>query len=97
MPSATQQNALNLIGTSCPMAFVKARMHIDQLPNSAVTVIVFEDTPANEPLIRSIEALGHTVLSKTQFESTDDTVPNSDASSRSGTLHVIRVEIQVKI
>ncbi len=94
------QYDLNLIGTTCPMAFVKARVHLDQLPKRAITSIVFEDTLANEPLIRSIEALGHTILSQSTHErNIDDTTanPRTDHRPPRGTLQSIAVTIQVKI
>lgn len=55
---------LDLLGAYCPMAFVKARLHLDALSSGDITTIVYEATPSNEPLVRSIRSLGHTILSE---------------------------------
>ncbi|MBL4836396.1 MAG: sulfurtransferase TusA family protein [Kordiimonadaceae bacterium] len=59
-------SGLNLQGTSCPMAFVKARLYLDQKYNGDVIEILYDNTAANEPLIRSIQSLGHTIISHTK-------------------------------
>lgn len=53
---------LDLSGTYCPMAFVKLRVFADQQNDDHIFTAVFEKTKANEPLIRSIQDLGHIIL-----------------------------------
>ena len=52
---------LDLANATCPMAFVKSRLFLDKCRGGAIVEILYEDTPANEPLLRSIEALGHQI------------------------------------
>tara|TARA_R110002050_G_scaffold59756_1_gene133194 strand:+ start:302 stop:547 length:246 start_codon:yes stop_codon:yes gene_type:complete len=47
------------------MAFVKTKIHLDTLSSGDTTSILYEDIPSNEPLVRSIQSLGHKVISKT--------------------------------
>ncbi len=55
---------LDLRGTVCPMAFVKLRLYADgRAPNTDFSV-VYENTAANEPLIRSLEGVGHSVVAQ---------------------------------
>ncbi len=63
MNSSRQKIDLDLRGTICPMAFVKLRLFADSLRSGDTFSALYEDTPANEPLIRSIEGIGHKVLS----------------------------------
>ena len=56
---------LDLRGTVCPMAFVKLRLFADGLRSGDVFSALYEDTAGNEPLMRSIEGVGHTVLENT--------------------------------
>ena len=53
---------LDLRGTTCPMAFVKLRLFSDQMPSGTVIHVLYEDSPANEPLARSTLGIGHEVL-----------------------------------
>ncbi|WP_417450369.1 sulfurtransferase TusA family protein [Kordiimonas sp.] len=73
MPQPDLSQDLDLRGAYCPMAFVKAKIHLDSLSSGDTTLILYEDTPPNEPLVRSIQSLGHNVLSKTAFEPTPPT------------------------
>lgn len=57
-------NMLDLRGASCPMAFVKTKIHLDRLSNGDIATILYEDTLSNEPLVRSIRSLGHTIAAK---------------------------------
>ncbi|NVJ98761.1 MAG: sulfurtransferase TusA family protein [Alphaproteobacteria bacterium] len=59
--------SLDLRGATCPMAFVKAKIHLDKLVSGERTTILFEQIPSNEPLVRSIRSLGHKVLSETSI------------------------------
>lgn len=60
----TKQNFdLDLRGTICPMAFVKLRLFTDQQPQGATVSVLYEDNPANEPLVRSTEGVGHIIIS----------------------------------
>ncbi|WP_308910715.1 hypothetical protein [Pseudokordiimonas caeni] len=43
------------------MAFVRARLFLDGLPDRAIAHIIYEETAANAPLVRSLKALGHSV------------------------------------
>lgn len=52
---------LDLRGIYCPMAFVKFRIYADQLPDNTEFKVAYDNTKANEPLIRSIKSLGHLV------------------------------------
>lgn len=66
---------LDLSGQFCPMAFVKFRLYSDSLlPNTKFTV-AFEQTPANEPLVRSIVALGYNVKEVSQENSASGRPP----------------------
>ena len=65
---------LDLRGTYCPMAFVKTKLHLDKFSNGDITCILYENTPPNEPLVRSIQSLGHRILSRT------DTAPATPLS-----------------
>ena len=60
--------ALDLRGAFCPMAFVKTKIHLDSLSNGDVTTVLYEDSPSNEPLVRSIESLGHTIVCKSTVQ-----------------------------
>lgn len=57
------QTDLDLRGMVCPMAFVRLRLYSDGLTGGTVFRVLYEDTNANEPLIRSTEGIGHTVVS----------------------------------
>jgi TusA-related sulfurtransferase len=61
-------NMLDLRGAFCPMAFVKTKVHLDRLSNGDIATILYEDTLSNEPLVRSIQSLGHTVITKSTTE-----------------------------
>ncbi|WP_394805207.1 sulfurtransferase TusA family protein [Kordiimonas aquimaris] len=82
---------LDLRGVYCPMAFVKLRIHADQLPDNAEFTVVFDNTKANEPLVRSVKSLGHLVATRKNthhdFERDDD---NSHEP------RVIIISVQVK-
>jgi len=94
------QTELNLVGTSCPMAFVKARVYLDQCVEGDVVTIYYGDTKANEPLVRSISALGHSVLSQTHVPAAflataaDQQTPTPPLSAE---IQVKRIEVQVKV
>ena len=105
MPSTpTSRLELDLTGTSCPMAFVKTRVHLDQCENGEIVQILYEDTAANEPLARSIMALGHKIVPEptaaksagTQSTDAEAAKTNSPARPRRNTLQLKRIRIQVK-
>lgn len=52
---------LDLRGSICPMAFVRLRLFADKMSDGDRFTVLYENTPANEPLVRSIEAIGHTI------------------------------------
>jgi TusA-related sulfurtransferase len=89
---------LDLRGTTCPMAFVKTKIHLDQVTPGETVRIVFEPTPANEPLVRSIRSLGHHILSETHTNALDlpdilrqdiGTPPSADVQ-----LTILKVEVK---
>ncbi|MFC3050311.1 sulfurtransferase TusA family protein [Kordiimonas pumila] len=97
--SSTAPNTLDLRGTYCPMAFVKARIFLDAQTNSAVVDILYEDTPANDSLARSIKSLGHTIVESSTYsndvpKNTD--VPLTAQHSCIDTLQLIAITVQVK-
>lgn len=99
MQTSSPRQALDLRGTYCPMAFVKTRMFLDTLSSGDVASIVYEDTRSNEPLVRSIQSLGHKIVSQKDTISTDTPVdPAIDAAGRplANTLQLIIIEVQVK-
>ncbi|MEX0299147.1 MAG: sulfurtransferase TusA family protein, partial [Kordiimonas sp.] len=56
MPPHSEFNGdvdLNLLGTVCPMGFVKTRIFLDTKKTGDIISILYEDTAANEPLTRS--------------------------------------------
>lgn len=63
MSETSKKYDIDLRGTTCPMAFVKLRLFVDQMPNSATITVLYEDSPANEPLARSTLGIGHEVVS----------------------------------
>ncbi len=63
MSDGEQKVDLDLRGSFCPMAFVKLRLFADQMPHGAVMHVLYEDSPANEPLTRSTLGIGHEVMS----------------------------------
>ena len=62
---------LDLADATCPMAFVKSRLFLDQRKAGETVEILYQNTAANEPLHRSILALGHEVSNR-PVRSTDD-------------------------
>lgn len=90
---------LDLRGAACPMAFVKAKLHLDTLSPGETTRILFEQTPANEPLVRSICSLGHQVLlEKTGDAETLNLNEQVTASPPvSDTVQLTILEIEVKM
>lgn len=89
---------LNLIGTNCPMAFVKTRILLDKKNTEDIVDILYENTAANEPLVRSIEGLGHAVVSRATISVAPQTtnLTKSANSSPEGKLQATIVKIQVK-
>lgn len=81
---------LDLRGATCPMAFVKTKIHLDKVTPGKIVRIVFDHTPANEPLIRSIRSLGHLILSQEQANAS---YPHN--ASQSGTTNPPSVEPQL--
>jgi len=63
MSNIKQNFDLDLRDTVCPMAFVKLRLFTDQKPIGATVSVLYEDSPANEPLARSTEGVGHIIIS----------------------------------
>jgi tRNA 2-thiouridine synthesizing protein A len=63
MPLLSFDQFIDLRGFLCPMAFVKARLFLDKCANEETAIILLDQTKSNDPLPRSIEALGHEILS----------------------------------
>ncbi|MBL4639459.1 MAG: sulfurtransferase TusA family protein, partial [Kordiimonadaceae bacterium] len=92
------ETCLNLQGASCPMAFVEARLFLDQKHDGEIVDIIYENTAANKPLVRSIQGLGHNIVSNLEDALASPTSPpenNTDPHSASK-LQLIKVRIQVK-
>lgn len=81
---------LDLRGSACPMAFVKFRLFADAQSNGTVFTLLFENTPANEPLVRSISSLGHEVIMRKEI-GTNTTTPNATAAK----IALLLVKVQV--
>ncbi len=94
-----KQPDLDLTGTSCPMAFVKTRIYLDQCMAEQIIEILYENTAANEPLVRSIEALGHKILPQNSVLETQETaainIHTSDHLYKSS-IQLKRIFVQVK-
>ena len=63
---------LDLVGAYCPMAFVKLRVFADTLSNNETFTVIYEQTNANKPLIKSIQNLGYLVLDETVLTPNDN-------------------------
>jgi len=90
---------LDLTDTSCPMAFVKARIFLDQCTAEKIVEILYQNTPANEPLARSIQTLGHLILPLSNDQWTNMSTANEPQKlehSHANTLQLKRIIIQVK-
>jgi TusA-related sulfurtransferase len=72
MPPKNINIDLDLTGQFCPMAFVKFRLYADGVSPGTKFSVAFEPTSANEPLVRSITALGHKVHTTMQPETSPD-------------------------
>ncbi len=90
---------LNLIGTVCPMGFVKARIFLDKQNSGDTVALLYEDTPANEPLIRSIGALGHKIIEQIPVTipllNTEVEKPKTPSASKE--IQAFKLSIQVKM
>ena len=81
------------------MAFVKARLFLDKCTNKEMAAILIENTPSNEPLPRSIEVLGHSIIS---IDTIDTLEKFQDLSSHittlifDETLQLVVIKVQVK-
>ena len=90
---------LDLSGQYCPMAFVKSRVFLEQCSTGEIVSIAFENSKANEPLIRSIESLRHKIVSRTTTLDPDKktiSAPLSNNLSPNDTVQLICIEVQVK-
>ena len=54
------------------MAFVKARLFLDECESEEIIAILIDDTNSNEPLPRSLETLGHQILSIDKADKLED-------------------------
>lgn len=98
MPTTPINIDLDLVGTYCPMAFVKLSVFIEKLEDNSVFTVLYENTPANEPLVRSIEALGHNVIN-THIINPENDPPNSVINKHPITekkITLIIMKVQVK-
>jgi len=81
------------------MAFVKTKIHLDQCENGEIIQILYEDTAANEPLARSIVALGHKIMSENidtenpEFATVKPIISNRSHPNK---LQLKRISLQVK-
>jgi len=90
MTDTNQKIDLDLRGTPCPMAFVKFRLFAEAAePNSVVTVL-YELTPANEPLVRSICGLGHQIVEQTNLY---EKMVTPNATAKKIALNLIKVQV----
>lgn len=98
MQHPNQTKTLDLRGATCPMAFVKTKLHLDKLSPGDRTKILYEQSPANEPLVRSIRSLGHLVLSQKAAEQPfqKDDEKSAKTPSRSVDVPLTILEIEVK-
>lgn len=81
------------------MAFVKTRMFLDTQTDGTKCTILFEETAANEPLVRSIKSLGHSVLIIEQAPlnaQIESTFPSTAKKLAGDTLQLILIVVQVK-
>jgi hypothetical protein len=80
------------------MAFVKTKLHLDQIPPGETTTVVFEQSQGNEPLVRSICSLGHIILSEktvaASFLTDDDTVTDIPPPSDEVQLTILEIEVK---
>jgi len=96
-PLPTQ--SLDLQGTYCPMAFVKARIFLDAQPDGKMVNILYEETPSNESLTRSIQSLGHIVINTSTAPNNVPSNPNTSNIVKHSTatkLQLIILTVQVK-
>jgi TusA-related sulfurtransferase len=90
---------IDLRGVKCPMAFVKARLFLDKCSNKEMVVILIENTPSNEPLPRSIEVLGHNIISIDMIDTLEKIQElSSHITTRifDETLQLVIIKVQVK-
>lgn len=73
------------------MAFVKLRLFADTLPEGATFTALYEATAANEPLVRSIKALGHIIVGERIVD--DDETTKKHSSNSGAPLVLIEVKI----
>ncbi len=89
---------LDLRGATCPMAFVKTKLHLDKVSPGKTTTVVFEQTPGNEPLVRSICSLGHTILSEKSVAAScladSDSVTDIPPPSDGVQLTILQIEVK---
>ena len=64
---------IDLRGMLCPMTFVKLRMALDRLPEGAECSALYDASPSNETVPKSVEALGHRVMSKNNIDTLGQT------------------------
>ena len=93
------QTVIDLAQARCPMAFVKARIALDRASPGDRIIFIFENHPANDPLSRSIEDLGHHVKEISSYVENPNT-SNQNAQLSIETVPTItelkQMEVEVK-
>ncbi|UTW55088.1 sulfurtransferase TusA family protein [Kordiimonas sp. SCSIO 12610] len=97
--SSSLDQFIDLRGITCPMAFVKARLFLDECASEEIAGILVDKTKSNDPLPRSIEALGHYLLSVTQvgtLEELQELYPHDASPFPETSLQLMLIKVQVK-
>lgn len=59
---------INLLGTPCPINFVRTKLALDEMDAEQVLEVCIDDGEAIESVPASVEAEGHKILEKIQQE-----------------------------
>jgi len=84
------------------MAFVKAKLYLDAQPSDQIVELIVDDSEANEPLPplpRSIQEIGHQILSVKPCREEIISEINSSHNSKipnAAHLKVLLIKVQVK-
>lgn len=63
------QKELNLLGTPCPINFVRTKLALDEMQAGEILEVQVDDGEAIESVPASVEAEGHSILAKDKIES----------------------------
>ncbi len=81
------------------MAFVKAKLYLDAQPSDQIVELIVDDSEVNEPLPRSIQEIGHQILSVKPCREEIISEINSSHNSKipnAAHLKVLLIKVQVK-